>query len=99
MLSNGLYVNQIEDFTVVGINYRKSAADVRGHYTINEEQYKIILDIAPALGLNDFFVLSTCNRTEIYGCVHHIELFDTTQEKKRQSVYQKQLQLPDGFCP
>ncbi|MBP9124421.1 MAG: glutamyl-tRNA reductase, partial [Saprospiraceae bacterium] len=75
MLSNGLYVNQIEDFTVVGINYRKSAADVRGHYTINEEQYKIILDIAPALGLNDFFVLSTCNRTEIYGCVHHIELF------------------------
>ena len=75
MLSNGLYVNQIEDFTVVGINYRKSAADVRGHYTINEEQYKIILDIAPALEINDFFVLSTCNRTEIYGCVHHIELF------------------------
>ena len=67
MLSTGLYVNQIEDFTVVGINYRKSAADVRGHYTVNDVQYKIILDIAPALGLNDFFVLSTCNRTEIYG--------------------------------
>jgi len=75
MLSTGLYVNQIEDFTVVGINYRKSAADIRGQYTVNDEQYKIILDIAPALGLNDFFVLSTCNRTEIYGCVHHIELF------------------------
>ena len=75
MLNSGLYANQVEDFSVVGINYRRSAFDVRGQYAINEDQYKTILDIAPAVGLNDFFVLSTCNRTEIYGCVHQIELF------------------------
>lgn len=68
MLSNGLYVNQIEDFTVVGINYRKSAADVRGHYTINEEQYKIILDIAPALGLNDFCFIYLQQDRDIRMC-------------------------------
>lgn len=75
MINSGLYANQVEDFSVVGINYRKSAADVRGQYAINEEQYQTILKIAPALGLKDFFILSTCNRTEIYGCVHQIELF------------------------
>jgi len=75
MIKSGLYANQIEDFSVVGINYRKSAADVRGQYAINEQQYKNILDIAPSFNLNDFFILSTCNRTEIYGCVQQIELF------------------------
>lgn len=75
MINSGLYANQVEDFSVVGINYRKSAADVRGLYAINDDQYRTILDIAPALGLKDFFILSTCNRTEIYGCVHQIELF------------------------
>ena len=75
MIKSGLYANQIEDFSVVGINYRKSAADVRGQYAINEQQYRNILDIAPGFDLHDFFILSTCNRTEIYGCVQQIELF------------------------
>lgn len=75
MIKSGLYNNQLEDFTVVGINYRKSAADVRGMFAISEAQYQNILAIAPQFGLHDFFILSTCNRTEIYGCVQQIELF------------------------
>lgn len=55
------------EFTVVGINYKKSEASVRGMYAVNQDQYAALLETAPAYGVRDFFVLSTCNRTEIYG--------------------------------
>ena len=58
---------KIEQFWVVGINYKKTDASVRGLFAVNEEQYLHLLTIAPNYGLKDIFVLSTCNRTEIYG--------------------------------
>lgn len=36
-------------------------------FAIGEEQYANILSLATKYGLSDLFVLSTCNRTEIYG--------------------------------
>ncbi len=58
---------KIEHFWVVGINYKKTDASVRGLFAVNEGQYNQLLALAPAQGLKDLFVLSTCNRTEIYG--------------------------------
>ncbi len=55
------------EFRVVGINYKKSEASVRGMYAVNQDQYATLLSTAPEYGVSDFFVLSTCNRTEIYG--------------------------------
>jgi glutamyl-tRNA reductase len=57
----------ISQFFIAGINYKKSEASVRGLFAINPDQYANILRKAPAFGLNELFVLSTCNRTEIYG--------------------------------
>ncbi|XZF12529.1 glutamyl-tRNA reductase [Chitinophagaceae bacterium MMS25-I14] len=57
----------ISGFWIVGINYKKTDASIRGQFAINDEQYDRILDIAPNYGLGEFFILSTCNRTEIYG--------------------------------
>ena len=57
----------IENFWVVGVNYKKTDASVRGLFAINNDQYNHLLSIAPGYGLNEFFILSTCNRTEIYG--------------------------------
>jgi glutamyl-tRNA reductase len=57
----------IQDFWVAGINYKKTDASLRGMFAVNEEQYNHLLSIAPEYGLNEFFILSTCNRTEIYG--------------------------------
>lgn len=54
-------------FFIAGINYKKTDAAVRGNYAINPEQYAIILQQAKAQGVKELFVLSTCNRTEIYG--------------------------------
>lgn len=65
-----MQVNQpkdIQNFHLVGINYKKTDAAIRGLFAINQEQYLRLLDEARASGVNDLFVLSTCNRTELYG--------------------------------
>jgi glutamyl-tRNA reductase len=57
----------ISDFCIAGINYKKTDASRRGEFAIGNEQYSYILQAAPSYGLHAMFVLSTCNRTEIYG--------------------------------
>jgi glutamyl-tRNA reductase len=57
----------LSDFYLIGINYRKTDATIRGQFAINSEQYTRLLKNAASLGLNQLFVLSTCNRTEVYG--------------------------------
>lgn len=64
------YFKHIDNFYVAGINYKKSDASVRGQFAIGAEQYAAVLQAARACGLNDLFILSTCNRTEIYGFAH-----------------------------
>lgn len=57
----------IANFFITGINYRKTDAHLRGAYAINNEQYAGLLQHATEQGLKELFVVSTCNRTEIYG--------------------------------
>jgi glutamyl-tRNA reductase len=57
----------ISRFYVVGINYKKTDAAIRGQFAISNEQYERLLTLAPTHHLSELFVLSTCNRTEIYG--------------------------------
>jgi glutamyl-tRNA reductase len=69
------YVKNISNFFVAGINYKKSDAAIRGQYAINNDQYAAVLERAAEMGLDELFVLSTCNRTEIYGfafCSHQL---------------------------
>jgi glutamyl-tRNA reductase len=57
----------ISRFFIAGINYKKTDAAIRGQFAIGTEQYENILSLAPAHNLHELFILSTCNRTEIYG--------------------------------
>jgi glutamyl-tRNA reductase len=57
----------ISSFFIAGINYKKTDASVRGKFSVNPEQYAEIISLAPQFGVTNFFILSTCNRTEIYG--------------------------------
>lgn len=57
----------LSNFFVAGINYRKSDALLRGQFAINTEQYLQLFATAPEFQVTEFFVLSTCNRTEIIG--------------------------------
>lgn len=59
--------SSVSRFFLAGINYKKTEAAIRGQFAINNDQYAKILNIAPSMGLCDLFILSTCNRTEIFG--------------------------------
>lgn len=63
--------HNIQGFWVVGINYKKTDASVRGSFAINNDQYATLLEKAPEYGLKELFILSTCNRTEIYGIANN----------------------------
>lgn len=54
-------------FFIAGINYKKTDAAVRGQFAVNNDQYLSLTLKAKQAGIKEFFVLSTCNRTEIYG--------------------------------
>lgn len=56
-----------DEFFVVGISYKNTDAATRGQFSISYKQYESILELAPSHGVEEMFVLSTCNRTEIYG--------------------------------
>lgn len=60
-------LKDISKFWIAGINYKKTDVSIRGQFAIQNEQYTNLLRQALEMGLNELFVLSTCNRTEIYG--------------------------------
>ncbi len=54
-------------FYVVGLNYHKADATVRGDFSLDETAKKNLLKAAKAAGYEGMLVVSTCNRTELYG--------------------------------
>ena len=64
----------INDFWVIGISYRNTDVETRSRFAINEAAYHQILETAASYGTSELFVLSTCNRTEVYGFTKDPEL-------------------------
>jgi glutamyl-tRNA reductase len=64
---------ELSNFFVTGINYKKTDAEIRGSFAIGPEQYSNMLNMASRFGVRDLFVLSTCNRSEIYGIAENPE--------------------------
>ncbi|OQP58569.1 glutamyl-tRNA reductase [Niastella populi] len=64
---HGNSTKDITKFFIAGINYKKTDAAIRGQFAVSNDQYATLLTQAPQFGLHELFVLSTCNRTEIYG--------------------------------
>jgi glutamyl-tRNA reductase len=64
----GTSITDINHFFIAGINYKKTDVSIRGKFAINPTQYNHLLEKAAADNkLKELFILSTCNRTEIYG--------------------------------
>ena len=57
----------LPDFCIAGINYRKSDVIVRGKFSLTTAQCEQLLNEVIKKQIPGAFVLSTCNRTEIYG--------------------------------
>jgi glutamyl-tRNA reductase len=61
----------INRFCVAGINHTCANAGIRGTFSVDNAIHVQILEQAKANDLKSVFVVSTCNRTEIYGYAHH----------------------------
>lgn len=71
-----LHVNhKIDRFCVAGISYKKADYAVRCRFFIGESQKMNLLAEAKQLGIKSVLVLSTCNRTEIYGYTENPGIF------------------------
>jgi glutamyl-tRNA reductase len=93
-------LTEISQFFIAGINYRKTDAAIRGQFAINKDQYLQLLSLAPQYGLSELFVVSTCNRTEIYGFAEDAsklcELL-TTQTEGSLEIFRKMSYTKQGY--
>lgn len=58
-------------FYAIGLSYKKADAEIRGHFSLDEQSKTNLLKQAKETGLESLIVTSTCNRTEIYGFAEH----------------------------
>src|SRR5690606_27391238 len=48
-------------------NYQNTTTEIRSRFAISNDVYEQLLLAAPDYGVTSLFIISTCNRTEIYG--------------------------------
>ncbi|MDC8106171.1 glutamyl-tRNA reductase [Chryseobacterium sp. PTM-20240506] len=65
MLQN-THTNQTSNFAVLSISYEKADGETRGKFAFFDENIKNFVTRIHDENLGDAFVVSTCNRTEIY---------------------------------
>lgn len=58
-------------FYAVGLSYRKADAEIRGKFSLGNTAKTALLEQAKQEGIESLVVISTCNRTEIYGYAQH----------------------------
>lgn len=58
-------------FYAVGLSYKKADAEMRGKFSLDEKAKTNLLLQAKKEGIESLFLISTCNRTEIYGFAQH----------------------------
>ncbi|MEC4112690.1 glutamyl-tRNA reductase [Myroides pelagicus] len=58
-------------FYTIGLSYKKADAEMRGKFSLSEEAKENLLEQAKRSGIESLIVISTCNRTEIYGFAQH----------------------------
>ncbi len=62
-----------KDFFAVGVSYEKADAEIRGKFTFFPESVEAFSEKAKQVGIENFFVVSTCNRSEFYGFTESAE--------------------------
>jgi len=58
-------------FYCIGLSYKKANAEIRGLFSLDENAKEKVLKQALSKSIEGIIVLSTCNRTEIYGFAKH----------------------------
>lgn len=65
------HISKGKHFYTIGLSYKKADAEIRGHFSLEEESKQRLLEQAKDEGIDGILVTSTCNRTEIYGFAQH----------------------------
>lgn len=65
------HISRGKHFYTIGLSYKKADAEIRGHFSLDEESKNRLLAQAKDEGIDGILVTSTCNRTEIYGFAQH----------------------------
>ncbi|WP_115838083.1 glutamyl-tRNA reductase [Winogradskyella sediminis] len=63
--------NKSKYFYAIGLSYKKADAEVRGHFSLSDTAKQNVLAQAKQNGIESLLVVSTCNRTEMYGFAEH----------------------------
>ena len=75
------HISRHQRFLAIGLNYEKADAAVRGKFSLGPEASAALLERAFEEGIDGLLVISTCNRTELYGFAaapqHLIRLLST----------------------
>jgi glutamyl-tRNA reductase len=66
-----LNVSKHQTFYAIGLSYRKADAEIRGKFSMDDDAKAKVLEQASVEGIDSLLVMSTCNRTEIYGFAQH----------------------------
>jgi glutamyl-tRNA reductase len=57
----------VQDFVVVGINHWDAPVEIREKFSLSNEGKEVLLEGAHREGIKSLFLVSTCNRTEIFA--------------------------------
>ena len=57
----------LDNFYAIGVSYIKTDAETRGKFSIDGARGESLSQEARAMGIEALLVISTCNRTELYG--------------------------------
>lgn len=101
------HISRHPRFLAVGLNYEKADANLRGLFSLTAANAQLLLERAREEGVDGLLVISTCNRTELYGFAespqHLIRLLatfsDGTEDQFEQVgyVYQNQQAIEHLF--
>ena len=96
-----------EHFYNIGVSYKKADAETRGKFSVSKENQVALLQSAKSKGVSGVFIISTCNRTEIFGFVNRpcllIELLcdfsegDSQEFREISSVFKDQAAINHLF--
>ena len=64
-------ISKNKTFYCIGLSYQKADATMRGMFSLTPENKNQLLSQAKSEGFEELLVISTCNRTELYGYAEH----------------------------
>lgn len=65
------HLSKYPSFYTVGLSYRKAEAELRGKFSLDVPGIDRLTLAAKNEGLDGLLIISTCNRTELYGFAQH----------------------------